>query len=398
MKKSEPAQFWLNRAAILRFAFVTAVLSVAVVAWASGEDEPQAVESLRANTPIVRVAEVERAKPLAEKRFYGTVRASEEAILAFPLAGRLSARYVDVGDRVTRGQLLARLDHEAFKNHLAAARAGITETTSQLTQVRREEARLLELDRAGAISTATREAAQTNRERTEASLLAREADAAEARRQLRDSHLYSTFDGTVTALHAERGEFVGAGIPVVAISGQSGFEVRLEVPESVALGLTEGADVSVHLPLAGIAGVSGTISRLGEATQGQTQLFPVHVALEPSPALRGGMTAEVSMATREAPGVSVPLAAILDPSGLRPAVLRLRSDQGTATVERVKIVPVRVVEGRAVIRGDLAVGDQVVTAGHAFLLDGDAVQVAASEASPGVQTESVARQRAVEAP
>ena len=181
----------------------------------------------------------------------------------------------------------------------------------------------------------------------------------------------------VTAIHAERGEFVSPGGPVVTVSGQSGLEVLLEVPESISARLQENSVVDVRLPLAGGSSdtLVGTIRRLGEATQGRAQLFPVLIALAPNPEVRAGMSADVTLLANESVGLSVPLAAIIDPSGLAPSLMRITTSGGIDSIERIEVRLGRLIGERVVVRGDIEVGDQVVTAGHAFLLDGDAVTV-----------------------
>ncbi len=156
------------------------------------------------------------------------------------------------------------------------------------------------------------------------------------------------------------------------MSGDHRLEIEIQVPEQTLAHINLDSRVRIDFPLVGKHDITGTVRQIGQAAAGTGRLFPVIVDLESTPGLRAGMTAEVVLDLSADSALSVPVAAVRDPSGSAPSVIRVRGD-------KAEIVPVSVhelLDDRVVVRGPLAVGDRVVVAGHAFLLDGDSVQVA----------------------
>jgi len=281
---------------------------------------------------------------------------------------------VSAGDRVQAGQLLAALDDREYRNALDAASAALAEIEARLAQGERDLARVANLQARKAATTEEREQVAAG---VTALRAARDAAAArrdETRRLLAESALRAPWDGTVTAVHAEPGEYAAPGRPVVEVAGDGGLEVAIELPESVLGRLAAGTAVTVALPLAGAA-APGVVSAVAAASPGAGRLFAATVTLDEAGAraagAAAGMAAEVLVPVAQERALVVPLAALLNPGGSRPAVMRVRGGRA----EEVPVTPGRVLGGTVPVAGGLAAGDTVVVAGHTRLMDGDAVEV-----------------------
>jgi multidrug efflux pump subunit AcrA (membrane-fusion protein) len=95
------------------------------------------------------------------------------------------------------------------------------------------------------------------------------------------------------------------------------------------------------------------------------------VGLEPGGDALPGMTATVALQVPVQPSLSVPLAAIADPTGTSPQVVTVHGE----TAHRVAVEVLDLHEGRVAVRGALQTGDEVVVGGHGALADGATVQV-----------------------
>ncbi len=358
-----------------------AVFIMASGVLAHGAEDPRravAVSDRDAVSPVtstprarrVTVAAVERGAHQRERRFFGTVRATDRAALSFTLGGRLTARPYELGQHVERGAVLARLDAAQLANAVATQRATLAELEARVALQRSDRDRDVRLFTEGVIADAHRERSEAGYESLTAAREATRVRLRESRRQLGEANLLAPFDGEVVAVHLEPGEYAAPGVPVLTLSGSGELEVELEVPESVLPSLSEGAQVTVDLPLAGRRGVVGRVRSRGTASAG-TGLFPVVVELVEAEGVRPGMTAEVMARVASSRGLTVPMAAVLDPSGRRPAVLVVESGR----VRRVAVRVLELLDDRVVVTAELDVGDQVVIGGHTFLLDGDRVEV-----------------------
>ncbi len=339
---------------------------------------PMALTSRGSDTPVpersrihrVEVEPVRTSSTPRSLRFPGTVRSETRARLSFQISGRVAARPVDIGDRVRKGQILARLDDRELVNGLAAAEGALAQLDARLLQASQERGRVERLFAAGA---ATQEELEQVKAANDALGAGRESATArllEAQRKVKESRLVAPFDGIVNQVVMEPGEYASAGSSVLEISGENQLEVEVGVPESLIPKLRAGTDVVVELPMIDRRRLTGTLRSIGRATRAG-RLFPVVVSLEEGAEAAAGMTAEVLLQADDGPMTTVPLRAVLNPGGSRPSVFRVR-DQ---TAEQVEVEVDRLIGERVAVRSDLEPGDDVVTEGHFGLVNGDAVEV-----------------------
>lgn len=337
---------------------------------------PPAAGPAASTVKKVRVATVETASDPRQLRFSGITRAAQRAKLSFSLGARLKSREVEVGDVVKRGQILARLDDNEVKNGLATARAGLAEAQARRGQMGRDVERVEKLAAAKAATPEELEKTRTGLE----SLTAGEEVAASRLREVErlqsETVIRAPYDGTVTEVLAEPGEFVGPGKVILTLSGEGDTEVQVEVPEGLLPQLRPGAEVPVRVAMVGEAPVAGTIRSLGRSAAGPGQLFPVVVALDPAAKVPPGATAELGFRIGEEAALSVPVGAVVDPGGRRPAVFKIEG----GAVRRVAVEIGSLLGGRVTVTGALQAGDRVVVGGQRGLLDGDAVEVDGLEA------------------
>ncbi|MCB9675290.1 MAG: efflux RND transporter periplasmic adaptor subunit [Alphaproteobacteria bacterium] len=319
-------------------------------------------------TQVVRVAPVEVAEPVAPLTLQGVTRAADRARLALQVGGRLQERPVRVGDRVERGAVLARLDAAPWRNGVAAQVARVGELDERIAQLDRELGRLQRLEAKGSVVAVERERVQAERDAAASGSAALAVQLAETRRQLAESALHAPFAGVVVAVHAEPGETVAPGVPLIELAGE-GVEVAVEVPEAAWVRLGDETPVRVRLPALGVE-TDGTVTDLAQAGGGRGGLFPVVVAVPPGEHRVAGLTAEVRFAMPVEAGLVAPIRAVVDPTGDAPAVFVV--DEGRAHRQPVSLGALR---GDAVVVEGVAPGAEVVVAGHAQLLDGQPVEV-----------------------
>ena len=221
------------------------------------------------------------------------------------------------------------------------------------------------------VSEAQLEGATTTVDSLSAAVSRATAGTLEANRQLRQARLIAPFTGTVVAVGAESGETAAPGQPVLVLQGRGAIEVELQVPEALLRGLHAGDAAVIDLPAYGRSGLPGTIRTVAQAAGGPGSLFAVVVRLNEDPELRAGLTAEVLLSVPVHAKVSVPVRAIVDPSGDAAAVYRLHDGH----VERVAVLPGALLGDAVSVNDVVEPGDLLVVAGLIGLMDGDAVAV-----------------------
>ena len=302
----------------------------------------------------------------------GTIRAEDEAPLAFRLSGRMIQRVVNVSDRVRPGQVIARLDPQNEQNALRSARANLAAAQAQLNNARSSLSRREPLAARGAVSQTeldqVREAFQTAKSGVDAA----EAQLKFAEDQVGFTELKADAAGVVTAVGAEPGEVVQAGRMIVGVARQGGRDAVFDVPAQVIRSAPKDVAVTVTLSDDPSVTTTGRVREVAPQADPVTRTFEVKVGLrDPPPAMRLGAVVVGRLALDSGSIIDVPATA-LTRSNAQPAVWIV--DPATSTVSLRTIDVLRYDPDAVVVSKGLAPGDVVVTAGVQALHPGQKVR------------------------
>lgn len=335
------------------------------------EPSPAAPEENQADRhPAVRVTAVQETATPAFTRYPGVLRARNRARPAFLTAGTLAERPARVGDTVAAGTPLARLDNPSLEPAMDGARARVAELDERIAQLERdvERARALrerDLNSPETVDRLESELAATRQTRVQA-----QAQLAEARARLEEATLRAPFDGRVTEVLAEPGDFVAAGQPVIRLAGTGGLEVPIRLAPRDAAVLEAGTAVTLSRVLDG-GRFDGRVARVGSGGD-----RPVSVVVETdAEALKAGESVHVLIPQPERGRLQLPLSAVVDPGGDAPHVFRVSGSDDETRVHRVSITAGRLDGEMIEITTGLSAGDRVVSGGQGRLSDGQAVRV-----------------------
>ena len=153
--------------------------------------------------------------------------------LGFRVAGKVNARPVDIGDHVTAGQVLARLDPTDARLAVEADVQAVRAAEAEAVNARAEFQRYQRLGRGSPAYIAS------EYDRRQAAVDGAEARLAQAQRQLALAHdqlvyteLQADADGVITDLKLELGQVVAAGQTVITLAHTAETEIVLDVPEN----------------------------------------------------------------------------------------------------------------------------------------------------------------------
>ena len=228
----------------------------------------------------------------------GRTQASEEANVAFRVAGTLLRVTVKEGDHVRRGQVIARMDDRDYRVQLAAAEA-------QYTQVKAEAERVISLY-ADSVGTAN------NYDKARYGLQQMEQKLQHCLDQVDDCLLRAPFDGYVRSVLREAHETVGAGMPVVSLIGDGQTEVIINIPASENLRRDQFASFSARFDV--LPDEQFPLQLLSIARQANVnQLYEVRLGLQGRhPQITPGMSTMVQLSYQSDGNklICVPLSAI----------------------------------------------------------------------------------------
>ncbi|WP_047248897.1 efflux RND transporter periplasmic adaptor subunit [Chromobacterium subtsugae] len=305
--------------------------------------------------------------------YAGEIRARHETQLAFRVAGKVVAKLVNSGERVKKGQPLARLDPSDYQLDLAGKQAQLAAAESDLAQQQLNLKRYRELLTKQFISQAQVDGQQNGVNAAQAKVNQARAALSASRNQTAYSTLTADADGVVSQMQAEPGLVVAAGQPVAKLSQDGAREVAIQVPENALERLRAAGVFQVSLWKGG-APLQGKLRELAADADPATRTYPARIALSgDSRALQLGMTANVRAPGQAAAGaLRLPLTAVLDLQG-KHYVWTI--DAQSLRVSR-KPVSVGAADNDSIAVTDgVRAGDKVVTAGVHLLREGQRVKL-----------------------
>src|ERR1700677_2443277 len=335
-------------------------------------DAAATAQEVRTFVPNVRVAAVRASDSKMTVSLPATTTAFEAANIFARTSGYIEKRYVDIGDRVKAGDLLAEITAPELDHQIAQAKATLTQNQATLrqTQASRDLAdvtngRDSKLVKPGwltlqqgdndrltlAAQQATVEVAQSNISGQEAQIRVLGQEKAYQR-------VVAPFDGVITQRNIDNGRLVTAGSTFMyTLMHPDVIRTQVFVPQDEAFGLAPGVDALVRVPEIQSRTSPGKVTRIANALQpgSRTLLTEIDVP-NPDWALSPGIYCTVELLIpRKTPSMIIPAdAVVFDQDGLHVAVV----ENGTAHLQKITIA--RDFGTEVEVHDGVKPGDQVI--------------------------------------
>lgn len=375
MPVRSPRLFSLGRLAVLASA-------LGVLA-GCGEEKPAAPD-----TPRVYVQPVKTAEFAAAVALTGDIQARVQTRLSFRVNGKLIQRNVDVGDRVTAKQVLARLDPRDLQINVDSAVAAVAAEQARVTQTRAAFVRQQKLLPKGYTSRSEYDSAQAALRGSESSLKAAQAQLANAREQLSYTALVADTPGVITARQAEVGQVVQATMPIFDLARDGERDAVFNVYESLFVQPPTDQPVQVSLLDNPNIKVNGRVREVTPAVSAETGTLQVKIALDPLPqGMDLGSVVSVALSPPANASVELPWSALTKDLGEelgKPAVWVV-DDQGKVNLRKVSVT--RYLTSSVVIGEGLKNGENVVIAGGQLLHPDMQVEIAETPKTQAAQVQ-----------
>ena len=321
----------------------------------------------------------------------GYVVARRKAVVSAKIQGRLADLRVEEGDRVRKGELIARLESNDYQAQVQRAQALLQRAEADLAENERLLRQANELARQQIVSRDQVDVAESRVRIAQASIAQARAEIGYAEAQMQNTRILAPFTGTVVKKMAEVGESVAPIPPGVNLSTSSGaivaladldtLEVEADVSESnvAKLGPEQPAEVTVEaFPDRRYRAVLRQIIPTADRTKATVQVKVT--ILERDPQLRPEMSAKVQFEEPKAanapsgPVITVPSDAVARRDG---KAVVFEVVDGHARLRAV--VPGGERQGRVVVKTGLLGTEILVAHPPESLKDGDAVSVKVAE-------------------
>jgi RND family efflux transporter MFP subunit len=315
----------------------------------------------------VKVVEIAKTTDTRELEYSGSVRSRTEMNLGFRVAGKVTERLVDIGDRVKPGDIVARIDPTDYKLAVDSAAASLSAAEKAVETADIANKRAHALFDKDAMPKAQVEQAQLAYDQAVSTRTAAAAALDQAKNQLSYADLKSDRDGIVTAISADRGQVVAAGTPVLTVVADDQKEVQIAVPENDIAEFSIGKSVKVSFWSDDKLALTGKVREVSGSADPQSRTFSVRVSLPNDNRVLIGMTANVvADVSNGAEQVTVPLSALAEKNGDK---IVWTVDRTAATVHSRAIKVADFTDDGVGVTDGLKPGDIVVSAGTQFMTE-----------------------------
>lgn len=353
-----------------------------LIALAGCKEEAVATQELVRGLKTHQVAETES---YSLRKFPAVLEASEITTLSFEVGGKLEAIDLDVGQRVSQGDVLARLDPASLELQLETAEAAVVEAEAAARNATENAERQAELLKRGSVTRVVADDARTQAEIADASLSQARTALETARENLGKATLAAPFDGIVNSVEVDSFATIGVGAAVAQIYPSDSFEVAFSVNFDSVNRLVVGKQATVRLADKPDVVLDAVVSEIGSRALSVSS-FPIVLSLRDThPLLKAGMAVEAAIEF-ELPseeGFTIPLTAIVNdgkseqPTGPdAPSKMGVYVfDESTSSVKRREVTVGGIRGNELIVIDGLQAGERIASAGVSFLREGQEVKL-----------------------
>ena len=326
-------------------------------------------------------------------RAYGTIRAQDVVSVTPQVSNRVTRILADLGDNVTRGQVLAEIHDVPFRENVEQARAQLRQSIASFERDSSQYIRQQDLYERNLISRSEYDDARTTYLNSQSQYQSAQASLTQSLEELENTKIKSPVNGVVLTRFIAEGDVASTGQPAFEVANLIGFETRVFLPLRDWQDIQIGQNVSMALSSRGSEIASGIVSRKSPQLNAVTGLGEVVITLTDasSDVYQGALIqANINLETRD-DVVVIPRSAMVEKVDTY-----IEPETGTIELERSYSVFISQGDTIAVQRqltlgiqqGDrieildgLTPGEGLIVTGHRNLEDGSRIRVAGSEPS-----------------
>ncbi len=361
---------------------LTAAVALLSACGGKGSSEAAATAAPTITLGASDLAVATRATLRAGVPLSGPLDAKVSVVVGAPLAEQLVAVLVAEGDAVSRGQVLARFRDDVLRSAAVSAQADLARARAAVSLAAADSARADALFAEGAIARRDRDNALLAVDQARAQLALAAAQLAGAEDRLAGATLTAPVSGVVSARHAQAGDRVDFGKPVISIVNTRVLQLDAAVEARWLGAVRVGRPVALTVAGGARDTLMGRIARVNPVADPATRQVRIYVDV-PNPAGRlvsGLYVSGMVLTETVTEAVTVPRAAIRIDGADRASVVFVVA---AGRVSRRVVDPgvQDAASGRVEIRSGVSAGESVVIGPVDGLGDGTRVEIAGTPAS-----------------
>ena len=239
----------------------------------------------------------------------GTVRSRSKARIAPKMTARILDIKVKAGDRVRKGDVIARLDNKALRAQERRARAALAAAKADAERAKADERRIRALFAKEAATRETFDGVISKSKAAHAAVEAAYSALGEIRANKADTTLKAPFDGVIIKRLKEPGDMGVPGAPIVAIHTTNALRLEAAVPTYCARFLTVGTKTTVRIETLNLK-LAAEIDEIIPEVDPQTRTILIKTALPPTEGLQPGLFGWLDQACSKHEALLIPKSAV----------------------------------------------------------------------------------------
>ncbi|MDF2932774.1 MAG: bepF 3 [Chryseobacterium sp.] len=294
--------------------------------------------------------------------YSGNILADNSVSIGFGVSGRVTAAYVQEGQRVSKGQLLAAIETSTYQNALSVAAAGMEQAQDNFNRLNQLYLKKSLPERDYITAKVALAQSKANRDI--------------ALKNLRDTKLYASFSGIVSQKLTEAGATAAPGVSAFTIVKTDKVYATASITENEISSLKIGDIAEVSIPSLNRK-IRGNITIINPQADDNSKTYTVKIRLDnPGGQILPGMITNININTgKSKDAIILPAQAVLKNPDGSSCVYTVRSDKNSTTAFK-KRVEMQNMAGTSeiIIKSGLAPDDLVVISGQTQLEDGKTVK------------------------
>jgi RND family efflux transporter MFP subunit len=298
----------------------------------------------------------------------GSIETEQDILLTAEMGGLVTQISVKEGDRVSAGQVIARVDASILASNVQEL-----QTQLQFAEYMLEKQK--ELKRRGVGTEMELESAQNQVSSLKASINSLNTQKGKA-------VIKAPFSGVIDQVFAKQGEMTGAASPIVRLVNNKSVDITASISEKFYGKVKNGTQVTVSFPNYSDTSIQMAIEHVGNFIEPTNRTFRIKTTIKNNNYFLPNMLAELSITDMHIKdGLVVTSASILKDQNSNDFLYRLTPAKGKGAshwqVEKVFVTVIESFEGQSLIRSGQKIkeGDKIVLEGAKGITDKDIVRV-----------------------
>ncbi|MDD8032079.1 MAG: efflux RND transporter periplasmic adaptor subunit [Acidobacteriota bacterium] len=359
----------------IKFTILMAVIFGFMLSFVSCLQEKPEDKSATEVVPVT-ITEVVRKDLKRSLQLTGDIEPWKQVGVVPNISGKVTRIYVQEGDQVRQGQLLAELDTEALRLQLEQAKAAVSVAQANYQDAKRNKERMDKLLKENAISEQQHEKIRLALEAAQTQLKQAEEALNLVQYQLDVSMMRAPFSGLITGKYINEGEAINPMMPggpgVVTLMDMSSVKIKVNVPERNFREIHPGLKSLIRVDAYPDEVFEGEVFIVNPSANPVTRSFETQVKVpNPQSKLKAGMFARVEIVVEEkAEALTIPADAILEEDD-KNYVFVVANSQAAKRQVKTGLQEKDLIE----VLSGLQEGEKIVYVGKEMLNDGSAINI-----------------------